>query len=102
MGAAMIMSFPPHCSRVRTYSHPFETCAHPFAFIPGVIGSYLRVAFYRMMLDSCSPAQPDFLRYLFLRIRQRPLLPMCISDPIAFSDAAGLANGPRSHPLCKS
>jgi virginiamycin A acetyltransferase len=56
MGVAMIVSLPAALftgfGRIPVL---FETCAHAFAFIPGVIGSYLRVAFYRMTLDSCSP-----------------------------------------------
>jgi virginiamycin A acetyltransferase len=33
----------------------FEFCAQLLAFAPGLAGSYLRVAYYRMTLKSCSP-----------------------------------------------
>ncbi len=37
--------------RLRT---PYTLLAHAFALLPGIICDYLRVAFYRMTLSSCS------------------------------------------------
>ena len=53
--ASLVLAFPAALAcwfgGLRT---PYTLLAHAFALLPGIIGDYLRVAFYRMTLSSCS------------------------------------------------
>lgn len=56
LAIAMLVAFPAAVLSGFGRVHAlFELFSHVFALIPGIIGSYLRVGFYRMTLESCSP-----------------------------------------------
>ncbi|QDV43219.1 Putative acetyltransferase [Stieleria neptunia] len=89
-----------------------ETHSQFLSLIPGKLGSYLRVAFYRFALDHCDPTATICFGVLFsktgARLHQNVYIgPRCmiglatLDDDVLLGPAVQIPSGPQSHGISR-